>query len=324
MLLDGDVCRWLGPYLVRSFLGEGTSGTVYRALDPRLDREVALKVLTGRGDQAIARFFTEARAIAKLRHRNVVAIHEVNQYSGRSVIVLELVPGGSLQERLRAGPLSPREAARVVRDLAHGVHAAHSAGILHRDVKPANVLLDADGTPRLVDFGLALDVGVADPASENQWVSGSPAFMAPEQLEGRMEKLGPWTDVWGLGALLHTALAGQPPFGSGGTRQTFARIRGTAPDPVDGAPGALDGIRRRALSRDPRARYSSAAEMAGELDAWLRESHERALEAVRVPRRSVRYASLVAAVALTALLALVVAFARGTPAPSCAALEEPR
>ncbi len=296
----------LGPYWVRSVLGQGSSGTVYRALDPRLDREVALKVLTGETDDlGVARFFTEARAIAKLRHRSVVGIHEVNEYAGLRVIVLELVPGGSLQEKLRAGPLGPREAATIVRDLALGVHAAHAAGILHRDLKPGNVLLESDGTPRLTDFGLALDVRVPPSRRESEWVSGSPAYMAPEQFDGCLEKLGPWTDIWGLGALLHAALAACPPFGRGTTVEVSRRVHGTPPDPLPGVPGALDRIRRRALAKDPGARYSSAAEMAGALDAWLRDAHALSLDARRVPVREVRYAAVICALAFAVLCAAV-------------------
>ncbi len=296
----------LGPYKVRSVLGRGSSGTVYRALDTRLEREVALKVLAGPADdEAVARFVSEARAIAKLRHRNVVSIHEVNEYAGLRVIVLELIPGGSLHERLRAGPLTPRDAATIVRDLALGVEAAHKVGILHRDLKPANVLLDDDGTPMLTDFGIALDVcrGSSSSSSESGFVTGSPAYMAPEQFEGRLERLGPWTDIWGLGALLHTALAATPPFGRGKTLDTFKRIRASAPDPVPGIPEPLERIRMKALAKDVRARYTSAAEMARALDTWLREAHALALDAKRVSRHELHYAAVVLALAFAVLLA---------------------
>jgi serine/threonine-protein kinase len=297
----------LGPYRVRSVLGRGSSGTVYRALDTRLEREVALKVLAGPADdEAVARFVQEARAIAKLRHRNVVSIHEVNEYAGLRVIVLELIPGGSLHEKLRGGPLTPRDAATIVRDLALGVEAAHRVGILHRDLKPANVLLDADGTPLLTDFGIALDVcRGSSSSSESGFVSGSPAYMAPEQFDGRLEKLGPWTDIWGLGALLHTALAATPPFGRGRTLDTFKRIRASAPDPVPGIPEPLERIRMKALAKDVRLRYGSAAEMARALDAWLQQAHELALEAKRVPRHVLHYAAVVLVLAFAVLLAAV-------------------
>jgi len=298
--------RRLGPYRILSLLGQGSSGTVYRALDPRLGREVALKILTGPSDDtAVARFFTEARTIAKLRHKNVVTVHEVNEYAGCRVIVLEFVPGGSLHDKLRAGRLSPRDAATIVRDLALGVHAAHNVGILHRDLKPANVLLDVDETPLLTDFGLALDVRLPESSSESGWICGSPAYMAPEQFYGRIENLGPWTDIWGLGAILHTALAGTPPFGRGKTLDIVRRIQRSPPDPLPGVPDPLERIRRKALAKDARHRFSSAAEMAAELDAWLRNAHALSLEAKPVAIRELRYAAVVGALALALLLAAV-------------------
>jgi serine/threonine-protein kinase len=305
--------RRLGPYNILSVVGRGSTGTVYRALDPRLDREVALKVLTGATDgPAVARFLGEARAIAKLRHRNVVSIHEANVYAGLKVIVLELVPGGSLSEKLRRGPLPPRAAARIVSELARGVDAAHRAGILHRDLKPGNVLLSEDGTPLLTDFGLAVATpreGVHSPEAEAErgYLAGSPAFMAPEQLEGQIEKLGHWTDVWGLGAILHTALAGKPPFGDGKGIETFRRIQSAQADPIPGLPTRLDALRKRALSRSPGARFGSAAELADALDAWQATDRADAIGATRVSIWRMRVASLVGAFALL-ILALALRF----------------
>jgi eukaryotic-like serine/threonine-protein kinase len=260
----------VGPYEVLAELGQGSMGVVYRARDLRLHREVALKILHGSPDSdASARFVAEARAIARLRHPNVVSLHDAGVWDGHRVLVLELVEG-CLRDRLKTGPLDPREAATLVRDLARGVHAAHSAGILHRDLKPANVLIDSDGRPRLTDFGLAIDARSLDSSSgEAGWMNGTPAYMAPEQVAGAVETFGPWTDVWGLGCILHQCLTGKTPFGRGPLPHTLRRIQHEQPSPLANVPSAIVAVRDRALAKKTRGRFQTAKELADALDAHL-------------------------------------------------------
>ncbi|MEZ0228530.1 MAG: serine/threonine-protein kinase [Planctomycetota bacterium] len=260
-----------GPYEVLAELGQGSMGVVYRALDRRLHREVALKVLHGSPDaDASTRFVTEARAIARLRHPNVVSLHDAGVWDGHRVLVLELVEG-CLRDHLRRGVLAPRDAAALVRDLARGVHAAHQSGILHRDLKPANVLIDSDGRPRLTDFGLAIETRSLESSSaEAGWMTGTPAYMAPEQIAGAVETFGPWTDVWGLGCILQQCLTAKPPFGRGPLPQTLKRIQREAPVAIPECPDALLAIRDHALAKRPRNRFQSALELAEALDAFIR------------------------------------------------------
>ncbi len=261
----------LGPYEVLAQLGQGSAGVVYRAIDRRLEREVALKVFRGtpRDPDALRRFVLEARAIARLHHPNVVALHDACILEGKRVLVLELVTG-CLRDRLAKEPLAPREAAALVRDVARGVHAAHRAGILHRDLKPGNVLLEPDGRPRLTDFGLAIATHSLESSSgESGFMNGTPAYMAPEQVAGAVEAFGPWTDVWGLGCLLHACLTGAPPFGQGFGLRTLRRIREEDPAPLPGVPAALVAVRDRALAKARSARFASAEEMAAALDAFV-------------------------------------------------------
>jgi serine/threonine protein kinase len=306
-----------GPYEVLSELGQGSMGVVYRARDLRLEREVALKVLHGSADEdASRRFVAEARAIARLHHPNVVTLHDAGVWNGKRTLVLELVEG-CLRDRLARGPLEARSAAALVRDLARGVHAAHRAGILHRDLKPGNVLIDADGRPRLTDFGLAIETRSLESSSGEQgWMHGTPAFMAPEQISGAVETFGAWTDVWGLGCILHACLTTKPPFGRGPLPALLRRIRHEDAPPVPGAPEALIAIRDRALAKAPAQRFASAEELAGALDAFLEErdaSFDSGL-ASRAPRSGRRDADgrerfLRVTATLTALCVVVVLLA---------------
>ncbi len=269
----------LGPYDLVAELGRGAMGVVYRAVDRRLQREVALKVLLGAADAAGLEDFTrEARAAARLRHPGIVVVYGADVIDGLRVVALELVQGGSLQQRLRdGGPLPSRDAARIVADLAAAVEAAHAEGVVHRDLKPANVLLERDGRPRLTDFGLARDerAGARSNAGD---IIGTPAYMAPEQALGEVHRVGPRTDVWGLGAVLFECLTGQPPF-RGRTAQDVMRniVEVPAPSPsevrrrrgLEPLPADLSTICLMALAKAPERRYASAGALEEDLRRWL-------------------------------------------------------
>jgi len=264
----------IGPYEVVREVARGGMGIVYAGRRPGLDRLVAIKVLLGEGGD-LARFRLEAQAIARLRHPNVVALHDVGQDRGRPFLVLDLIDGRSLQDRLDAeGPLPPREAARLAAAVGRALHHAHTQSILHRDVKPANVLLDRDGAPLLTDFGLAKVVSGEDGGlTATGDVMGTPAYMPPEQASGEVERIDRRADVYALGATLYALLTGEAPF-AGPTALNVLRQVLEEPAPAPSArqvdvPSDLDVICRKCLEKDPTHRYRSAQEVAEDLERFL-------------------------------------------------------
>lgn len=259
-------------YEVLGKLGQGGMGVVYKARDLKLGRTVALKMVL-HGEHAdepeLVRFLTEAEAVAQLQHVNVVPLFESGRHNGLPYFTLEFIDGGTLADRLRDHPLSPREAARVVEQIAHGVQHAHERGILHRDLKPGNVLLTREGTPRVTDFGLAkrLDVGTALTATGN--VMGTPSYMAPEQARGDSKRVGPTADVYALGAILYECLTGRPPFRAATMAETLFQVIGDEPVPLRSlapkCPRDLETVCQKCLQKIPERRYASAQELADDL-----------------------------------------------------------
>jgi serine/threonine-protein kinase len=262
-------------YRLDGTLGRGGMGVVYRAVHERLGRPVALKVVLA-GEQASARdltrFVAEAEAAATVRHPNVVEVYDAGQHAGLPFLALELVPGGTLAERLAAGPLPPREAARLIEAVARGVAACHAAGVLHRDLKPANVLLAADGTPKVTDFGLAKRPAAGDGLTATYAVVGTPSYMAPEQARGDSKSVGPAADVYALGATLYHLLTGRPPFHGPTPADTLMQV--LADDPVPprrlqpGVPRDLELVTLKCPEKAPARRYPSAAAVADDLRRW--------------------------------------------------------
>ncbi len=270
----------LGPYRIVSELGRGGMGAVYRAFDERLHREVALKTITGAiDDEAVKRFVTEARAAARLRHPGIVAVHGAETIQGVLVMALELVEGESLAKRIKAqGALPAERAASIVHELALAVQAAHEEGIIHRDLKPQNVLLDRAGQVRLTDFGLARSVD-ATGITETGVALGTPAYMAPEQASADPARLGPRTDVYGLGAVLYHCLAGRAPFEAPSGLAILKRVLEEEPESPSSVrrsrklapvPRDLETICLKALEKKQGKRYDSAAELALDLARFLR------------------------------------------------------
>ena len=265
---DGIVLA--GRYRLADQLGRGGMGTVWRAHDEVLGREVAVKEVVlppAIGDKArddlIERTRREARLAARLNHPNVVTVFDVVEEDGRPWLVMELVPSRSLTEIVESeGPMSPARAARLGLQLLAALDAAHRAGILHRDVKPGNVLVTADGRVVLSDFGIARLEG--DPAlTGTGLIMGSPAYMAPERARG--DAVGPASDLWSLGATLYTAVEGRPAFSRDGAVPTLTAVVTDSPDPFRLA-GPLAPLLTRLLDRDPDVRPDSA-----EVRAALRE-----------------------------------------------------
>jgi serine/threonine-protein kinase len=297
-------------------------GVVYRAVDVRLRREVALKILPGAIEpREVDDFVREARAAARVRHPGIVVIYSAEVIDGLRVVALELVAGGSLAQRLkRDGAMPSRTAAALVAELAAAVEAAHREGVVHRDLKPANVLLELDGRPRLTDFGLARDEQ-AGMRSATGDIIGTPAYMAPEQARGDVHRVGPWTDVWGLGTVLFECLTGERPFTGRTGHEVLGKIlREDAPSPssirkqrgLEALPLELSTICATALARDPTRRYASAGALEADLRRWLdgrpicAQPPTRLLALLDAWRRHRRSLAVGAAAAVTTAVAIAV------------------
>ncbi|WP_145258606.1 serine/threonine-protein kinase [Planctomycetes bacterium Pan216] len=261
----------LGHYELIDEVGRGGMGVVYRARDLRLQRIVALKmILSGEyaSDRERSRFRTEAQAAAQLEHPNIVHVHEVVELDGHACLSLEFIDGGSLAD-IAPDTYSPRKCAELVETLARAVHYAHERGVVHRDLKPANVLLTTEGTPKITDFGLAKQTGSQSHTSKTGSVIGTPSYMAPEQARGDVRRIGPWSDVYALGAILYTLLTGRPPFGTDATAKTLMQVVSEDPIPPSrlqaGIPRDVETICLRCLEKEPNARYQDALFLAEEL-----------------------------------------------------------
>ncbi|HVK14200.1 MAG TPA: protein kinase, partial [Gemmataceae bacterium] len=265
----------LGRYQVLAVLGRGATGIVLKALDPDLLRPVAIKVMIpylAPNGTARQRFQREARAAAAVSHDHVVTIHQVDENGGLPFLVMEYVAGGSLQARLDAdGPMDPREVARIGLQAANGLAAAHAVGLIHRDVKPANILLENGvGRVKLTDFGLAR---AADDVRLTQTgvAAGTPLYMSPEQARG--EVIDHRSDLFSLGSVLYTLLTGVPPFRATTTMGVLNRISNEAPRPIRATtpdvPADLEAIVMQLLKKEPAERIPTAADVAARLTAFL-------------------------------------------------------
>jgi serine/threonine-protein kinase len=259
-------------YELLAELGRGGMGVVYKARQNALNRLVALKmILAGghAGEQELARFRTEAEAVARLRHANIVQIHEVGQHHGLPYFSLEFCEGGSLEKKLAGTPQPARPAAQLVETLARAMDAAHQKGIVHRDLKPANVLLAEDGTPKITDFGLAKKLEETAGQTGLGDILGTPSYMAPEQAGGQSNVIGPVADVYGLGAILYELLTGRPPFKAATTMDTLLQVLSKEPVPPrllqPKVPRDLETICLKCLEKEPKKRYARAADLAEDL-----------------------------------------------------------
>ena len=268
----------LGDYQLIEEIGHGGQGLVYRARQKSLNRIVALKVI-GLGRWAttahIKRFRLEAEAAASLDHPSIVPIHEIGESDGSCYFSMKLVEGRPLDEVVKREPISNRRAAELIVKLARTVHYAHQRGILHRDIKPGNILLDADGEPHLTDFGLARLIERESTITGTMVEAlGTPSYMAPEQAAGDAAQLTSATDVYGLGAVFYHVLTGHPPFAGGTTYETVRLVLESEPrqpwlwnSKVD---RDLSTICLKCLDKDPQRRYSSALALAEDLERWLK------------------------------------------------------
>jgi serine/threonine protein kinase/tetratricopeptide (TPR) repeat protein len=278
-----EVLMDFGDYELLEEIGRGGQGVVYRARQKSLNRIVALKVI-GLGQWAtpahLKRFRREAEAAASLDHSGIVPIYEVSEREGSCYFSMKFVEGGQLDEIVKREPIPIRRAVELIAKVARTVHYAHDHGILHRDIKPGNVLLDAKGEPLLTDFGLARLVETESTVTHTMDVLGTPSYMAPEQAVGNNAAVSSATDVYGLGAVLYQLLTGHPPFAGGTTYETIKLLLDTEPrQPRVWNPKIdrdLSTICLKCLEKDPQRRYSSALALAEDLEHWLKHEPIRA------------------------------------------------
>lgn len=264
-----------GSYELLEQLGHGGMGVIYKARDLQLERVVALKMVRGgllAHPEDLARFFREAHAAARLRHPNIVPIHEINQVQKHHYYTMDYIPGGCLAQHMDQFR-DERAAVALVEKVARAIGHAHAQGILHRDLKPGNILIDDRNEPLVADFGLAKFLGQNTDMTRSGDVLGTPAYMAPEQAAGQISKIGAATDVWALGVILYELLTGAKPFTADTTEEITFLIRHKDPlRPSLRKPGLnrdLQTIILKCLEKEPSQRYRSADAVADDLARWL-------------------------------------------------------
>jgi serine/threonine-protein kinase len=284
----GVPARDFGKYELLSELGRGGMGVVYKARQKDLDRPVALKMILAShlaSPDHVSRFHDEARAAAGMQHPNIVAVYEAGHIHGQHYFAMQYIAGPSLAQVLRQGPMRPEEAARCVAAVARGVAHLHERGVVHRDLKPSNILLDERGRPYVTDFGLVKMLQTDSHRTSSGAILGTPSYMAPEQAAGHVSQVGPRSDVYSLGAILYTALTGQPPFWAENPLDTLVQViegEPVRPRHVNPrVPPELETVCLRCLEKAPEERYPSAAALADDLERYLNG------EGVEAPRAGV-------------------------------------
>ena len=304
----------IAGYEILGLLGRGAMGVVFQARQRGLRRVVALKMIRA-GSQSspdeLARFRSEAVAVAELQHPNIVQLYEVGEVCGQPYFSLEYINGPSLARKINGTPQPPLEAARVVRALAQGMEVAHRRGIVHRDLKPANVLLTAEGEPKISDFGLVKRLEEDAGNTQSGSILGTPSYMAPEQAEGRIKDIGPRADVYAIGAILYELLTGRPPFRAASVLDTLHQVRTQEPIPPSqfqpNVPRDLETICLKCLQKDAAKRYATAADLSEDLRRFgarepiMARPVGRAERLWRWCRRNPKVAALSAAVGLLVL-----------------------
>lgn len=313
--------RRFGNYDLIDIIAKGGMGIVYKARHLKLNRTVALKmILSGQfaDELEVQRFYSEAESAARLRHPNIVGIHDVGECEGQHFFSMDYIEGKSLGDLLKDQALKPRHAAEIMQTLAAAMHYAHTEGVVHRDLKPSNVLLDAAGSPLITDFGLAKQVSSGGGQSQMTMagtVVGTPSYMPPEQAQGRIEEVGVRSDVYSLGAILYELLSGRPPFRGAGVMETLKQVIENEPVALRALsptiPRDLETICHKCLQKEPEKRYQTAKELTDELGRFLRgepilaQPISLAARAWRWCKRNPVVASTSAAAAFGLVLALI-------------------
>jgi serine/threonine protein kinase len=270
----GEKVGYFGDYVLLDEIAHGSSGVVFRARQVSLDRVVALKMLRDRPllttGADTRRLRAEATAAASLDHPNIVPIYEVGEHEGQPYFSMKLIDGGTLQFRMAEYQADPRKAAALMVKVARAVHHAHVKGILHRDLKPGNILIDAAGEPHITDFGLARKIGIASGLTMTGVAMGTPHYMSPEQARGGGRELTPATDIYSLGAILYELIEGRRTFDSEDLIELLKLVAEKAPPAPRTPHRELAAIMMKCLEKSPASRYATAAELADALENWLR------------------------------------------------------
>ena len=281
----------INHYKITAKLGEGGMGVVYKAEDTKLERPVALKFLAShllQNEDARKRFRREAKAAAALRHPNVCPIHEIAEADGRTFMVLAFIEGQSLDKRIESGPVPVPQALDIARQIARGLEAAHEKDIVHRDVKPANAIVDDKGHVTVMDFGLAL-LTAGSKLTELDTALGTAAYMSPEQSQGM--EVDHRTDIWALGGVLYEMVCGKPPFRGLYAQALLYEIVHQEPEPLTaqrtGVPMELERIVGKCLTKDAQRRYSTAADLIVDLENLADGLKERSATVMQAASGSV-------------------------------------
>ncbi len=318
----GTKVRYFGDYELLSEIARGGMGVVYKARQVKLNRVVAMKmILAGQfaSQEDVRRFYVEAEAAAKLSHPNIVPVFEVGQHEQQHYFSMGFVDGKSLAHRIAQGVLEPREAARLLKDVASAIAYAHIEGVIHRDLKPGNILIDKDGTPRVTDFGLAKRVeGEASGLTVTGQILGTPSYMPPEQARGESAEVSYLSDVYSLGAVLCCLVTGRPPFQAANAVETLLQVMSREPvSPRQlnaSVPLDLETIILKCLEKVPSRRYASAQHLVDELTRFLegRPILARPVSAAergwRLCRRHPAIASLTAGIAASLVIGTLVSW----------------
>jgi serine/threonine-protein kinase len=279
-------------YQIEGILGRGGMGVVYKARHLALKRVVALKMILSGGHanpEVRQRFRSEAEAVARLQHPNIVQIYEVGEQEGLPFFSLEFVDGGPLDKKITGIPQPPREAAQLVETLSRAMHFAHEKGIIHRDLKPANILMTQNGVPKITDFGLAKCLEERDSnQTKSGTIMGTPSYMAPEQARGDVHAVGPHSDLYTLGSILYELLTGQPPFHGVNPMDTVIQVTRNEPIPPSRVqskiPRDLETICLKCLQKEPAKRYANCFELANDLHRYLAGEPIRAVPVGNIER----------------------------------------
>jgi serine/threonine protein kinase len=267
----------IGRYLVVRELGRGRTGVVYEARAPGRRRPVAIKTSSAGRAATVeieARFLFEACTLLRLAHPAIVRAYEIGRHDGGLFFVMDCIRGPTLAQRLRGDPPDLVESLRITAAVARGLHHAHQRGLIHRDIKPQNIVLTGAMWPRIIDFGIAMPVDEGTGLREGR-ILGTPGYMAPEQAPGGTQAVGPAADIYALGVVLQQLLASRAPFHEADTRGILSTVKQhdlpARPALASGIPGTVEQLCRRAMARDPAHRHESALELARDLERCLRQ-----------------------------------------------------
>ncbi len=313
---DGDGEDFAGYQLLEE-IARGGMGVVFRALQTKVNRVVALKmILSGQlaSEEEVRRFRSEAEAAALLDHPNIVPVFDVGECGGRHYFSMGYVDGISLGDRLKDGPLAPREAALLMVPIADAVACAHDNGVIHRDLKPSNVLLDTSGAPRVTDFGLARQMESDSNLTATGQVMGTPSYMPPEQAAGEIGRIDGRSDIYSMGAILYTLVTGRPPFQAAHIVETLRQV--IEEEPVEprilnsDVDADLETVCLKCLNKEPSQRYQTATELVEELNRYLEGHPIHARSVTRVERlwRWCRRNRMIALLSGTAVGSILIGF----------------